>query len=94
MGLPLDAGYNAIYTCMDNLTKAIKIFPCVVGDGGLQAPATVKLFFDHIIYSYGVSYMVLHDRDPRFTSSFGTALLEFLGNHVVFSTAFYLQKNS
>ena len=54
MGLPLDAGCNAIYTCMDKLTKLIKIVPCVVGDSGFSALASVKLFFDYVICIYGV----------------------------------------
>ena len=53
MGLPLDAGCNAIYTCVGKLNKLVKIIPCVVGDGSLSA-AIVKLFFDHIICSYRV----------------------------------------
>ena len=47
-GLPLDTGCIAIHTYVDNLTKLVKIIPCVVGDGGLSVPATAKLFFDNI----------------------------------------------
>ena len=54
MGFPLDKGCNALYTSMDKLTKLVQIIPCVVGDGGLSAPATEELFFDYTIYSIGV----------------------------------------
>ena len=48
-GLSPDKSNNAIYTCMDKLTKLVKIIPCMVGDGGRSTPATAKLFFDDII---------------------------------------------
>ena len=68
--LPLDAGCNTIYTYVNKLTKIVKIIPCVVGDSGISAPATEKIFFYHIICSYGVPLVVLHDRDPRFMNTF------------------------
>ena len=74
MGLPLDTGCNAVYTYIDKLTKLVNISPCVAGDGGLLAPATAKLFFNHVFWSYGVPYIVLHERHFRFTSGFLTAL--------------------
>ena len=45
MGLPLGAGCNSMYTCADKMTKLVKITPCVVGDGGLSAPATANYSF-------------------------------------------------
>ena len=77
---------------MDKLTKSIEIAPCVAGDEGHSAPPTAKLFFDCIICNYGVPWVVHHDREPRFTSNFWTALFELLGSHVVFSSTFYPQK--
>ena len=53
-GLPLDTGYNAIYTYIDKFTKLVKIIPYVVGDGDLSALATTKLFFDHVFCNYRV----------------------------------------
>ena len=49
--LPLDTGCNAIYAYVDKLTKLIKFFLCVVGDGDISAPAIAKLFFDYVFYS-------------------------------------------
>ena len=89
MGLPLDGGYNAIYTVVEKLTKLVKLIPCFVGEGELSAPATAKLFFDNIVRSFGVPSTVIHDRDPRFTSSFWSALFELIGSRVVLSTAFH-----
>ena len=42
MGQPLNAGCNSIYTCMDKLSKFVKIIPCMIGDGGLLSLATAK----------------------------------------------------
>ena len=91
MGLPLDASCNAIYSYMNKLTKLVKIIPCEVGNGDLLAPATAKIFFDHVICSYRVPIIMLHDMDPRFISRFWTALFELLGSHVVFSSVFHPQ---
>ena len=74
MGLPLDKGCNAILTVVDMLMNLVKLVTCFVGDGELSAPATVKLFFDNIVRSFGIPQVVVHDRDPRFTSSFCSAL--------------------
>ena len=91
MGLPLDKGCNAILTVVDMLTKLVKLVPCFVGDGELSAPATAKLFFDNIVRSFSIPQAVVHDRDPRFTSSFWSALFEMLGSRVVLSSAFHPQ---
>ena len=91
MGLPLDKGCNAILTVVDMLTKLVKLVPCFVGDGELSAPATAKLFFNNIFRSFGVPQVMVHDRDPRFTSSFWSALFEMLGSRVVLSSAFHPQ---
>ena len=85
----MDGGYNAIYTVVEKLTKLVKLVPCFVGEGELSAPATAKLFFDNIVRSFGVPSTVIHDRDPRFTSSFWSALFELIGSRVVLSTAFH-----
>ena len=69
-GLPLYASYKAIYNYMGQLNKLLKIIPCMVGDVGILAPATEKLFFDHVINSYGNPQVLLYGRDPRSTSSF------------------------
>ena len=91
MGLPLDKGCDAILTVVDMLLKPVKLVPCFMGDGELSAPATAKLFFDNIVHSFGVPQAMVHDRDPRFTSSFWSALFKMLGNRVVLSSAFHPQ---
>ena len=75
------------------LMKLVKLVPCFMGDGDLSAPATVKLFFDNIVYSFGIPHREpwVYDGDPRFMSSFWSALFEMLGSCVVLSSAFHPQ---
>ena len=57
-----------MFTIVDKLTKWVKLIPMVVGKGDLSASSVANLFFNHVVHSFGVPYVVLHDRDPRFTS--------------------------
>ena len=66
--LPLVDGKNALFVCVDKLTKYTRLCPCLVGEKALSAPAVAKLFFDNVVTLFGVPDSVLHDRDPRFTS--------------------------
>ena len=78
VGLPVvirnNNKYNAFYTCVDRLTKFIRIIPCFIGDNALTAAEVASLFFENIVRFFGVPTSIVHDRDSRFTSSFWTAL--------------------
>ena len=89
--LPSAAGYNAIYTCVDRLTKLTKLIPCTMGESQLSAPEVAKLFFNHVVRYYGVPRSVIHDRDPRFTSLFWKELWTLLGCKVSATTAYHPQ---
>ena len=66
--LPLSGLLNGVFTIVDKLTKWVKLIPMVVGKGELSALSVAHLFFYHILHSFGVPHVVLHDRDPQFTS--------------------------
>ena len=70
MDLPLSRSFNGVFTIVDKLTKWVKLIPMVVRQGELSALSVANLFFDHIVHSFGVPHVVLHDRDPRITCSF------------------------
>lgn len=72
--LPNCGNFNAIFTCVDKFTKLVRLMPCFVGAGNLSAPEVAKLFFENVVRFYGLPKVVLHDRDPRFTSNFWSAL--------------------
>ena len=57
-----------MFTIVDMLTKWAKPIPMVVGEGELSVLSVEDSYFDHIVHSFGVLNMVLHDRDTRFTS--------------------------
>ena len=87
------AGYNAVFTCVDRLTKLTRLVPCVMGDAQLTAPAVAKLFFDNIVRHFGVPSDVVHDRDPRFTSLFWKELWSLLGTKVSATSAYHPQSD-
>ena len=65
--LPLSGSFNGVFTIVDKLTKWVKLIPTIVGEGELSMLSVAHLFFNHIVYSFGVPHVVLHDWDPHFT---------------------------
>ena len=47
--LLLYSGFNGIYTCIDKLTKFVKLIPVSIGEGALSAPEVAHLFFEHAV---------------------------------------------
>ena len=47
--LPLCHGYNGVFTCVDRLTKLVRVCPVSLGGGRLSASETAKLFFDQVV---------------------------------------------
>ena len=66
--LPLSGSFNGVFTIVDKLTKWVKLISMVVGEGELSALTVAHLFFNHILHSFGVLHLVLHDLDPHFTT--------------------------
>ena len=65
--LPLSRSFNVVFTIVDKLTKWVKLIPMVVGEGELFVSSVANFLFDHIVHSFGVPHVVLHDQDPQFT---------------------------
>ena len=91
--LPESYGFNCIFTCVEKLSKYVVVVPCRMGDNALSASDVADLFFAHVVSRFGVPRSVLHDRNPRFTSSFLKQLWARLGTRVRLSTAFYPQSD-
>lgn len=87
--LPLCRGFNALFCCVDRLTKYVVLIPCFVGEGALGAPEVARLFFEGVVKTFGLPQEVLHDRDPRFTSQFWRELWALCGSRVALSTAYH-----
>ena len=47
--LPPCGGFNGIYTCVDKLTKFVKLIPVSIWEGALSAPEVACLFFEHVV---------------------------------------------
>ena len=88
--LPEDQGSNAIFTCIDKLTKLVRLTHCHMGEGLLSAEQTAKLFYDNVVRLFGVPNTILHDRDVQFTTKFWTAFFELIVSKVLFTLAYHL----
>ena len=89
--LPLCGGFNGIYTCINKLTKFVKLIPVLIGEGALSAPELARLFFKHVVQLFGIPHVVLHDRDAHFTANFWRYLWELLGSRVALLLVYYSQ---
>ena len=89
-GLPPCAnGCNAIFTCVDCLTKYTVLNTYTLGAGELSTKEVAQLFFQGIVRQFGLPENVVHDRDPRFTAEFWTELWHTLGFRAIFSSAYH-----
>ena len=52
--LPPCSGFNGIYTCVDKLTKFVKLIPVLIREGALSAPEVAHLFFEHVVQLFGI----------------------------------------
>ena len=70
MEKPLCNVNNAIFTCLDRLTKYSRLTPFFSREGALSASSVAKFFFDNVARYFGIPMEVIANRDPRFTASF------------------------
>ena len=91
--LPMTNGFNAIFTCVDRLTKYTKLIPCVFGISHSSAAEVASLFFENIVHSFGVPSNIVHDRDPHFTSLFWRELWSLMGTKSNETSAYHPQPN-
>ncbi|MBW0470192.1 hypothetical protein O181_009907 [Austropuccinia psidii MF-1] len=80
--------FNAFLIIVDSFSKAMRWLPCHKEDTAL---ATSLPFWNNIISTCGVPKIIISDRDPKFTSEFGTNLYDMLGTKFSFSTAYHAQ---
>jgi len=88
-GLPLRNGKDAILTIVDHgCSRAAVFLPCSTN---ITGPGIAQLYLEHVYRWFGLPKKMISDRDPRFTSHFGKALLSKLGIIQNLSTAFHPQ---
>ncbi|MBW0554181.1 hypothetical protein O181_093896 [Austropuccinia psidii MF-1] len=71
---------------VDRFRKSVRCLPCHKEDTEMD---TGLLFWNNIISTYGVTKIIVSDRDPKFTSRFWTNLYDMLGTKLEFSTAYH-----
>ena len=92
--LPCTAlGYNTIFTCVDYLSKFVRLIPCMVGQSALGAGEVAEMFFTHIVWQFGLPGEVVHDWDVRFTADLWQNLWAFLGTRVHLSSMHHPQSD-
>ena len=67
-------GFNGLYTCVDKLTKFVKLIHVSIGEGTLSGPEVACLFFKHIVRLFGIPPVVLHNSDAPLTANFWRCL--------------------
>ena len=76
--------FDAILAVVDRFTKRVHFIPTHTS---ADAPATARLFLDHIVRLHGLPRSIVSDRDPRFTSLFWSSLCALLNISLDMSTA-------
>ena len=71
--LPASAGFNAIYVCVDRLTKMAHFIPTTTE---VSAEETALLFYRHVWKHHGLPTDIVSDRGAQFISKFTRRLLE------------------
>ena len=74
--LPESEGHNAIYVCVDRLTKMAHFIPTTTR---VTAEQTAQLFYRYVFKDHGLPCDIVSDRGPQFISQFTRHLLEKLG---------------
>ena len=88
-GLPERHGHNAILTIVDQGCSCAAVFlPC---NTTITGAGIAQLYFDNIVWWFGILKRIISDRDSWFTSHFGKALATKLGINQNLSIAFHPQ---
>lgn len=84
-----EKGFTAIMLVCDRFSKLVRLIPTNMSN--LTAPATARLFVDHIVSQNGIPESLVSDRDPRFTSEFWKSLAAILNVKLLMSSAAHPQ---
>ncbi len=88
-GLPRSRGYDAILTIVDHgCTRGALFLPCLTT---ITGPQIAQLYYQHVYPWFGLPNKLISNRDSRFTSHFGKALVKELGITWNLSTAYHPQ---
>ena len=65
--LPTSEEFNSVFTIVDRFSNYLAFIPC---KDTCTAPDLARIFYDHIVYKFGMSQKIVSDRDSRFLSKF------------------------
>ena len=89
MGLLERCSHNAILTIVDQGCSHTAVFlPC---NTTITGAGIAQLYFDNVIWWFGIPKRIISNRDPQFTLHFGRVLATKLGINQNLSTAFHPQ---
>ena len=88
-GLPQVNGKDAILTIVDHGCSRVAIF--ILCATTITGPGIAQLYLRNVYPWFGLPSRVISDREPRFTSQFGKALMTKLGINCNISMAFHPQ---
>jgi hypothetical protein len=88
VGLPRSDRKDAIFVCVDRLTKMAHFMPCT---SETDSKATAKLFRDTVFRTHGLPDNIISDRGTQFNSEFSKALCHLLNIKQNLSTSFHPQ---
>ena len=66
--LPTSKGLNSVFTIIDRFYKYVTFIPC---KATCTAPDLAIMFYDHILYKFGMPKKIVCDIDSRFCPSSG-----------------------
>jgi RNase H-like domain found in reverse transcriptase/Reverse transcriptase (RNA-dependent DNA polymerase)/Integrase zinc binding domain/Chromo (CHRromatin Organisation MOdifier) domain len=88
--LPLSKGFNAIYVCVDRLTKMSHFIPT---NSTVTAQETANLYLSNVCKLHGLPDDIVSDRGTQFTSNFSRHLLKLCKIQGNLSTAYHPQSD-
>jgi hypothetical protein len=87
VGLPRTSrGYNLIWVIVDRLTKSAHFIPIATT---YRVGQYAKLYISHIVCYHGIPKTIISDRGSIFIAHFWEQLYEYLGTHLIRSSAYH-----
>jgi hypothetical protein len=88
--LPMSNGHDAVYVCVDRLTKMAHFIPTT---SNVTAEQTAQLYLQNIFKLHGLPNNIVSDRGTQFTAKFTRRLLELCDIKSNKSTAYHPQSD-
>jgi hypothetical protein len=81
-------GYNSIWVIVDRLTKSTHFIPVSTT---YRVRQYTELYMSHIVRYHGIPKTIISDRESIFVARFCEQVHEYLGTHLIRSSAYHPQ---